>query len=521
MFFKNKIELFGADNGKIKQITRNFTDSFQESRSWFEEIPKVLHRNEVSIGMLNLFAELDNRNIGEAGHLVILKTPYTGSCRNPSLEIVREAKLVLKETEEYCAISTTEAEYIAMSGCCAQILWMRSQLTDYGFVFNKIPLYCDNRSAIGGYACNICPALSGPAHFIRTPFIREQVEKGVVELYFVTTDYQLADIFTKALPRERFEFLLPRLGLSKELSVRRYQDVVNLNDMFQTWRARRHTVIKLWVVYGKGLWGLKRPKGFQWATRFFGGIINRAHIDYARERCGEEFTRFIVILSLKTKRLSSTSYSGKEERSPLLWSDVLGFHHADVYYLLDPRSKHKFHPRPGSPLHLPNEEPVLGYLKFSAKCGNKVRVGLRMPYYERSYLDGHSRRKINTTMIIGERTNNPGEHDERHQAGTKPGDAVASQPPSSHVVHVGPNLEHMDLEAFDTLIQPNPEQMDEEFTTTTYPNVQENLKLPTEGEVRLEEPASSAGTLSSLQNIDKESQHSPFRSCGEKSRKRT
>nr|GEV44916.1 hypothetical protein [Tanacetum cinerariifolium] len=51
------------------------------------------------------------------------------------------------------AISTTEAEYITMSGCCAQILWMRSQLTDYGFDFNKIPLYCDNRSAIA-LCCN-------------------------------------------------------------------------------------------------------------------------------------------------------------------------------------------------------------------------------------------------------------------------------------------------------------------------------------------------------------------------------
>ncbi|GKB65173.1 hypothetical protein Tco_0921359 [Tanacetum coccineum] len=98
---------------------------------------------------------------------------------------------------------------------------------------------------------------------------------------------------------------------------------------------------------------------------------------------------------------------------------------------------------------------------------------------------------------------NPGEHDEG-QAGPNPGDAAASQPPSSHVVHAGPNLEHMDLEASDTSIQPNPEQMDEEFTTTAYPNVQENLKLPTEGEVRLEEPASSAGTLSSLQHLDKE-----------------
>nr|GEY65379.1 retrovirus-related Pol polyprotein from transposon TNT 1-94 [Tanacetum cinerariifolium] len=49
--------------------------------------------------------------------------------------------------------------------------------------------------------------------YIRYHFIREQVEKGVVKLYFVTTDYHLADIFTKALPRERFEFLLPRLGM--------------------------------------------------------------------------------------------------------------------------------------------------------------------------------------------------------------------------------------------------------------------------------------------------------------------
>ncbi|GJY27716.1 hypothetical protein Tco_0403483 [Tanacetum coccineum] len=48
---------------------------------------------------------------------------------------------------------------------------------------------------------------------IRHHFIREQVEKCVVELYFVTTDYQLVDIFTKALPRERFEFLLPHLGM--------------------------------------------------------------------------------------------------------------------------------------------------------------------------------------------------------------------------------------------------------------------------------------------------------------------
>nr|GEU36805.1 uncharacterized mitochondrial protein AtMg00810-like [Tanacetum cinerariifolium] len=53
------------------------------------------------------------------------------------------------------AISSTEAEYIALSGCCSQIIWMRSQLTDYGFQFNKIPLYCDNKSAIALCSNNV------------------------------------------------------------------------------------------------------------------------------------------------------------------------------------------------------------------------------------------------------------------------------------------------------------------------------------------------------------------------------
>ncbi|GJX64031.1 retrovirus-related pol polyprotein from transposon TNT 1-94 [Tanacetum coccineum] len=114
--------------------------------------------------------------------------------------------------QQSTAISTTEAEYIAMSGCYAQILWMRSQLKDYGFDFNKIPLYCDNKSAIA-LCCNNVQHSRSKHIDIRHHFIREQVENRVVELYFVETNYQLADILTKALPRERFEFLLPRLGM--------------------------------------------------------------------------------------------------------------------------------------------------------------------------------------------------------------------------------------------------------------------------------------------------------------------
>ncbi|GJS92986.1 retrovirus-related pol polyprotein from transposon TNT 1-94 [Tanacetum coccineum] len=55
--------------------------------------------------------------------------------------------------QKSAAISSTEAEYIALSGCCAQVLWMRSQLTDYGLGFNKILMYCDNKSDIA-LCCN-------------------------------------------------------------------------------------------------------------------------------------------------------------------------------------------------------------------------------------------------------------------------------------------------------------------------------------------------------------------------------
>ncbi|GKA88231.1 hypothetical protein Tco_0809995 [Tanacetum coccineum] len=104
-----------------------------------------------------------------------------------------------------CQDSRRKAECIAMSGCCAQILWMRSQLKDYGFNFNKIPLYCDNKSAIS-LCCNNVQHSRSKHIDIHHHFILEQVENRVVELYFMKTNYQLADILTKALPRERSDW---------------------------------------------------------------------------------------------------------------------------------------------------------------------------------------------------------------------------------------------------------------------------------------------------------------------------
>ncbi|GJU16592.1 hypothetical protein Tco_1144558, partial [Tanacetum coccineum] len=85
-------------------------------------------------------------------------------------------------------------------------------LTDYGFTFNKIPLYYDNKSAIALCYNNV--QHSRAKHIdVCYHFIKEQLENRIVELYFVWTQYQLADVFTKPLPRERFNFLIEKLGM--------------------------------------------------------------------------------------------------------------------------------------------------------------------------------------------------------------------------------------------------------------------------------------------------------------------
>ncbi|GJW08357.1 hypothetical protein Tco_1570780 [Tanacetum coccineum] len=114
-----------------------------------------------------------------------------------------EDKLVSwsSKKQDCTVMSTAEAEYVSVSACCAQVMWMRTQLMDHGFRFNKIPMYCDSKSAIA--------ISSNPIQHSRTKhiniwyhFLKEHVEKGTVELYFVGTEYQLADLFTKALSKE-------------------------------------------------------------------------------------------------------------------------------------------------------------------------------------------------------------------------------------------------------------------------------------------------------------------------------
>ncbi|GJW54681.1 hypothetical protein Tco_0098766 [Tanacetum coccineum] len=112
------------------------------------------------------------------------KRSTSGSARFLGDKLVSWSSKKQKST----AISSTKAEYITLSGCCAQILWMRSQLISYGFQFNKIPLHCYNKSAIALCYNNV--QHSRAKHIdVRSHFIKEQVENEIMELYFIWTEY--------------------------------------------------------------------------------------------------------------------------------------------------------------------------------------------------------------------------------------------------------------------------------------------------------------------------------------------
>ncbi|GKA73451.1 hypothetical protein Tco_0779753 [Tanacetum coccineum] len=114
--------------------------------------------------------------------------------------------------QQSVAMSSAKAEYVAATGCCANILWMKSQLTNYDIIYEKVPIFCNNTSAI---AISKNPVLqSRTKHIdIRYHFIRDHILKGDIELHFIPTQYQLADIFIKPLDESTFKILIVELGM--------------------------------------------------------------------------------------------------------------------------------------------------------------------------------------------------------------------------------------------------------------------------------------------------------------------
>nr|GEW25958.1 hypothetical protein [Tanacetum cinerariifolium] len=288
-------------------------------------------------------------------------------------------------------ISTIEDEYIAMSGCCTQILWMRSELTDDGFVFNKIHLYCDNRIAIAlcytmadvnvSAPADQAPTMAPPTrtddqifpHIKWVPIGKSNcyldIEKSqsnpiykiafwdtvrydkIVGCYKCQLDGQWFDLtkdtlrdflqITQVNNKKAFSSLLlsdALVNFVNELGypklVRNLSNVIT-NNMFQPWRALT-IIINLCLT--------RKTSGFE------------------RPRAPDK------------KKMAQHTHGKK--KATLIMISSIRFTKLIIYHL---QRKHKFHPRPDSPLHLPNEETVLGYLKFSAKETKREVFGLPIP----------------------------------------------------------------------------------------------------------------------------------------------
>nr|GEW96128.1 protein reticulata-related 1, chloroplastic [Tanacetum cinerariifolium] len=135
----------------------------------------------------------------------------------------------MSKKQNCTAMSSAEAEYVVLSTSCAQVMWMRTQLQDYGFNYNKIPLYCDSHSAIA-ISCNPVQHSCTKHIHTRYHFIKEQVENGIIELYFVRIEYQLADMFIKVLPEDRFKYLFRELYASQAPSSTPLSITYPMND---------------------------------------------------------------------------------------------------------------------------------------------------------------------------------------------------------------------------------------------------------------------------------------------------
>nr|GEU31882.1 reverse transcriptase domain-containing protein [Tanacetum cinerariifolium] len=232
---------------------------------------------------------------------------------------------------------------------------------NYCYVYNHIPLYWDNKSAIA-LCCNNVHHSQSKHIDIRHHFIREQVVNKVVELYFVRTEYQLADIFTKPLPRKRFEFIVLRLDIMvaenvPAKNVPALAPPIKSDDQILPYRSWSQGIQGNSVVYHIG------PD-----TRYF-------------RLCGVSLLKPTLILlsccgKSSSKQSSHSSVIGKKQmvkdkkKEPkTLLIPYSRFTKLIIYHL---RSKHNFHTRTGSPLHILDEDNVLGNLKMMAKHERRV-----------------------------------------------------------------------------------------------------------------------------------------------------
>nr|GEU79288.1 copia protein [Tanacetum cinerariifolium] len=370
---------------------------------------------------------------------------------------------------------------------------------------------------------------------IRHHFIREQVERGVVELYLVTTDYQLTDIFTKALPRQWFEFILSRLDTMADVNIN--APAGQAPAMAPPVRTDDQILPRIrWVPIGKSNCYLDLDKSqsnpiYKIADTFqydkTAGCY-RCQLDEQWFVLTKDTLRKALQITHAKKRTLKYVAESVAEDAPAKEPQVAA-EDADLQKALKESMKSIYDVPQGPLLPVVIRKSKLGKYQPLPKVPRKgkAKVTKKQVAHDLLSLQKPKKKSHADQYIFQRRTSTPtrsSRHDESSHAklgksdseeesekvvtGADEGDAgtqdeiqAGSNPEEQSEGQAGPDPGNARA---DELSMPSPVKMDEGFIATAYPKVQENLKLTVEEPVLLEEHASSSGTQSSLQHLSKD-----------------
>jgi hypothetical protein len=167
-----------------------------------------MHMCKVPGKSQGIYIDLNGYSDADYAGRKIDRKSTSGTCQFLGRSLVSWAS----KKQNSIALSTAEVEYIAAGHCYAQLLWMRQTLRDYGYTLSKVPLLCDNESAI-------CMADNPVEHNrtnhidIRYHFLRDHQQKGDIKIAYVNTHNQLADVFAKPIDDKTFSKLRNELNI--------------------------------------------------------------------------------------------------------------------------------------------------------------------------------------------------------------------------------------------------------------------------------------------------------------------
>jgi transposase InsO family protein len=163
---------------------------------------KLVYDRKEEAPTLEAFADADYANDTEtrksvSGHLI---------------KVFGSTVLWSSKKQQTVALSSAEAEYIAMASACQDVIWMRGLLEDMKISLSATTIYEDNQGAI--FMAKNLESKRAKHIDVKYHFIREKVHAKIVEIKHVSTELQQADIMTKSLPKPKFDIIKRMMGFA-------------------------------------------------------------------------------------------------------------------------------------------------------------------------------------------------------------------------------------------------------------------------------------------------------------------